>query len=221
MPELLRPYREAELRILQGDDQDTRQYQEHDRVYQYAVYNDLGNPDKKNPRPTLGGPDSEFPYPRRGRTNRKPMKTDPKCESRDVWPVIDQFYVPRDERFRHVKMSDFLGYLFKSISAGILPILRQQFDSASPHEFDNFDDIYKLYEGGLKMPQVPIVDELFSQFPLSLIKGIMPAGGDFFMKMPMPKIIKEDKNAWRTDEEFAREMLAGLNPHIITRLTVI
>ncbi|XP_062228301.1 linoleate 9S-lipoxygenase 2-like [Phragmites australis] len=214
MPAALKPYRDDELRNLRGDDQQGP-YQAHDRVYRYDVYNDLGEPDSGNPRPTLGG-SKDHPYPRRGRTGRKPTKTDPDAESRLT--LLEDIYVPRDERFGHIKSADFLGYSLKALVDGIVPAIRTYVD-LSPGEFDSFADILKLYEGGIKLPDIPALEEMRKRFPLQLVKDLLPVGGDYLLKLPMPKIIKEDKRAWMTDDEFARELLAGVNPLMIRRLT--
>ena len=62
-PELLRKYRENELVALRGDG--TGKLEEWDRVYDYAYYNDLGEPKKGSTyvRPILGG-FTKYPYPR-------------------------------------------------------------------------------------------------------------------------------------------------------------
>ncbi|PON59873.1 Lipoxygenase [Trema orientale] len=223
-PAPLRKYREEELGNLRGNGKGERQ--EWDRVYDYDVYNDLGEPDKGSDkvRQILGG-SSEFPYPRRGRTGRPPTKTDPNVESRlklvNIWKPLDpiealDIYVPRDERFGHLKMSDFLAYGLKSLSQSIKPALEHYFDQ-TPNEFDNFKEVDDLYEGGFTLPTA-VLDTIRKTVPFEMLKEVFRTDGEQFLKFPKPHVVKEDKSAWRTDAEFGRETIAGVNPVVIRRL---
>ncbi|KAJ6305874.1 hypothetical protein OIU78_021242 [Salix suchowensis] len=195
-PAPLRKYREEELVKLRGDGKG--ELKEWDRVYDYAYYNDLGDPDKgaKYVRPVLGG-SSEYPYPRRGRTGRAPTKSDPNTESREPLLMSLNIYVPRDERFGHLK--DALA-------------------DSTPNEFDSFDDVLKLYEGGIKLPDGPLLENLKKNIPLEMLKEIIRTDGEGLFRFPKPQVIQANNSAWRTDEEFGREMLSGVNPVIISRL---
>lgn len=210
-------YREEELETLRGDGKG--ELEKWDRVYDYAFYNDLGNADKgpEHARPILGG-SAEYPYPRRGRTGRKPAKSDPNYESRLDLALSLNIYVPRDERFGHLRMSDFLAYALKSIVQVLKPELESLFDS-TPNEFDSFEDVLKLYEGGIDVPE-GLLKYVRDNIHGEMLKEIFRTDGEKFLKFPMPQVIAADKSAWRTDEEFAREMLAGINPVMICSLQV-
>lgn len=72
-PSGLKDLRLKDLMSIRGNGKGKRKA--HERIYDYATYNDLGNPDKDDDlaRPVLGT--EERPYPRRCRTGRPPMRT--------------------------------------------------------------------------------------------------------------------------------------------------
>lgn len=212
-PAPLNKYREEELENLRGDG--TGERKEWERVYDYAYYNDLSEP-QKGPnyvRPILGG-STDHPYPRRGRTGRPPTKEDPDVESRLPILLSLSIYVPRDERFSHIKFSDLLAFAVKSVAHFLIPAAEGQFDR-TPREFDNFQEILKVYEGGIKLQKNQFIERIMEGVPSEMLRELLRTDSDGFLKFPTPQVIKEDKSAWSTDEEFAREMLAGVDPVLI------
>lgn len=212
-PAPLNKYREEELENLRGDG--TGERKEWERVYDYAYYNDLSEP-QKGPnyvRPILGG-STDHPYPRRGRTGRPPTKEDPDVESRLPILLSLSIYVPRDERFSHIKFSDLLAFAVKSVAHFLIPAAEGQFDR-TPREFDNFQEILKVYEGGIKLQKNQFIERIMEGVPSEMLRELLRTDSDGFLKFPTPQVIKEDKSAWSTDEEFSREMLAGVDPVLI------
>lgn len=139
--------RYSELDQLRGDGKGERLRP--DRVYDYDVYNDLGNPDKGQElysRSILGGSE-EYPYPRRCRTGRARTKTDHASE-RPV-ELAELVYIPRDERFEHTKKSDFLGSSIKSFAHAIMPAIEMMFERST--EFEGIHAIKELYSKGVDL----------------------------------------------------------------------
>lgn len=114
--------------------------------------------------------------------------TDPKSEKR--LPLLDlNIYVPRDERFTHIKFSDFLAYAVKSLLQVLVPEVASLCDKTI-NEFDTFKDVLSLYEGGIKLPEGVTVGKLRERIPWELLKELVRNDGEQFLKFPVPDVIK-------------------------------
>lgn len=203
-PSGLRRLREEELSNLRGNGVGERKCFE--RIYDYDVYNDIGDPDKslELQRPPLGG--KERPYPRRCRTGRPHCEADPLSEKR-----IGHFYVPRDECFSEVKQHTFSTKTLHSVLLILLPSLGKIIkEKELPFSF--FHDIDSLFSIGLDLPPEHENDKGFLGSIMPRLVKSIAGEGRHVLRFETPETMNRDKFFWFRDEEFARQTVAGLNP---------
>ncbi|KAI4994827.1 hypothetical protein ZWY2020_034730 [Hordeum vulgare] len=210
-PPGLREIREKVLRDLRGDGTGVRKIS--DQIYDYAMYNDLGNPDrgKEFIRPILGG--EKIPYPRRCRTGRPPTDTNMLSESRVEKP--HRIYVPRDETFEELKQGAFISGRLRAVLHTLIPSLIASI-SADTHNFQGFHHVDNLYKEGLRL-KLGLQEHLFQKIPF--VQKIQESS-EGMLRYDTPSILSKDKFAWLRDDEFARQAIAGINPVSIERLKV-
>ncbi|KAL5055822.1 hypothetical protein RYX36_036504 [Vicia faba] len=206
-PEGLKLLREGELISLRGNGQGERQTFE--RVYDYDVYNDLGDPDTdpKHKRPVLGG--TEHPYPRRCRTGRPRCNTDPLSEKRS-----NNVYVPRDECFSGVKQLVFSENTLQSVFNPLLSGLRASVIDKNIG-FPLFSSIDELFNEGFNLP--PQKEKGFLR--TVLLRLVRLVSDATILRFETPATVDKDRFFWFRDEEFGRQTIAGLNPCCIQLVT--
>ena len=96
-------------------------------------------------------------------------------------------YVPQDERFGYAKMTDFLAYALKFLAQDIQPALQGFLDGTK--EIDSFKEIFKLYEGGFKLPP-EVLERIRKAMPGELLKELFRTDGEGFLKFPKPHVIR-------------------------------
>ncbi|CAH1452677.1 unnamed protein product [Lactuca virosa] len=207
-PEGLKSLREKDMESLRGNGQGERKSS--DRIYDYDVYDDLGDPDQSLSlaRPVLGG--NDHPYPRRCRTGRPMSTKDPLSETRTLLP----FYVPSDEDFSEIKMANFGARALYSVLHAVVPTL-DAIITDKDKGFPLFRTIDMLYDEGVNVP--PPDNGLKTILP-RLVKGAVDTA-DAVIQFETPETIDRDTFSWFRDEEFCRQMLAGLNPYSIQLVT--
>ncbi|GAA0170917.1 oxygenase [Lithospermum erythrorhizon] len=201
--------RKEELAHLRGDGTGTTK--EWERVYDYDYYNDLGNPDEgpENARPKLGGSDF-YPYPRRERTGRPSSHDDTETESR---PGLLDMYVPPDERMSPEKLAE----LMSNIIQAVIHFVKPHKYLASEEDFthvESFDEIFEMYSTH-EVPEDWLTEKVKPLVPDELFKKIKQTIKEMPEDFPLPRILAENELAWKDDEEFTRQMLAGVNPTVI------
>ncbi|KAL2510330.1 Lipoxygenase 6 [Forsythia ovata] len=186
-PPGIKDLRREDLLSIRGNGKGERKL--HERIYDYDVYNDLGNPNKSEDtvRPVLGN--EEWPYPRRCRTGRPPTKKDPFTETRVEKP--HPVYVPRDETFEEIKQNTFSAGRLKAVLHNLIPLIAAKM-SSSDIPFTNFSDIEKLYNEGVLSKEEEQKAVKMNQILTNVMNQLLTVG-DKLLKYDIPAIIKRFK----------------------------
>ncbi|KAL3647573.1 hypothetical protein CASFOL_008541 [Castilleja foliolosa] len=210
-PTGLTKLRQIELEDLRGDGTGLRLPS--DRIYDFDVYNDLGNPDKGSDfvRPTLGGDTN--PYPRRCRSGRPPTSTDTHAEAPPSSSLPS--YVPRDEEYEDRKQAFMTQGRTKTIIRNIIPVVmgaifgekNMYFAVDVDHQNQNKSTMKIASLDKHRNPIFYILSKLHE-----MIEGMVKANP--------PKYISKDSVWGLPDDEFGRRVLAGVNPVNIEKLKV-
>ena len=120
------------------------------------------------------------------------MLTDSSKESRpfvNVPGLSSDFYIPRDEKFGHLRQSDFVTYFIKSISQDLRPALELVFKNIS-NGFDSFESVHELYESQPYLP-TDVMKRISAKISLlPTLKEIFRTDGERFLKFPTPQVIQ-------------------------------
>ncbi|PIM98369.1 Linoleate 13S-lipoxygenase [Handroanthus impetiginosus] len=212
-PKGLIELRQKELKDLQGDGKGIRLPT--DRIYDYDVYNDLGNPDKgpDYARPTLGGKNN--PYPRRCRTGRPPTTTDMQAEAPPS-PSLPA-YVPRDEEYEEQKQ-DFLSHgRLKVVLRVVIPVLIAKILGEKNLYLAVDGDHQQQSKSNLKIVSL---DKLLYRNLIFKVLIKVHELIEKILELDPPKYISKDVIWGLPDDEFGRRVLAGVNPVNIEKLKV-
>ncbi|KAJ0021487.1 hypothetical protein Pint_31240 [Pistacia integerrima] len=210
-PNGLMRLRAEELVNLRGNEQGERKNTE--RIYDYDVYNDLGNLDKSDDlaRPVLSG--KQHPYPRRCITGRRQCDKDPYSEKL----ATSTIYVPRDEAFSDIKELTFSAKTLYCALHALIPTIQTSIVD-SDLGFPYFTAIDFLFNVGINLP--PLTKQGFWKTLIPrLVKAIEDSSEDVLC-FETPEAMTRERFFWFRDEEFAWQTLAGLNPLCIKLVTI-
>ncbi|RYR26284.1 lipoxygenase 3, chloroplastic-like isoform X1 [Arachis ipaensis] len=204
--------RKEELRQKRGDGNGMRKVMS-DRVYDYDVYNDLGNLDKgiQHVRPILGT--KQHPNPRRCRTGRPPVITNEKYES--CVNAFMETYVPRDEVFEGVRKEALDVERVKGVTRNLIPFIRTYITKCGV--FKELLEIKNIYKRRHQVDAMNHTNEENGTLSIDVNKLFQDSFEEYF-KFSTPHIISGNGGCCITDEELGRQALAGVNPLSIKRL---
>lgn len=206
-PNGLQQLRKQELDTLR-EDGTARRTREWHRAYGYDFYNDLGDP-RRGERPILGG-SVHYPYPRRGKTSEPLVHSE---NARGMFKIDS--CIPPDERFSPQKLSEFA----KKVIQATLHFVVSQRGSVSREEtnqFNSFNEIKELFSGKKSQGvEEWMIKKLEAHLPKEIFKEIGQGIKDYTTKFPMMELFAGNELAWKDDEEFGRQMLAGINATVI------